>query len=116
EPMGYRRRGGGWAFAAILVAMSTAVGPAAMLQAADGPVTRAVPLVRGWVTTAASARVPDEATCLRTFGFRCYVPAQLVHAYGLDRLSAAGLDGRGRTIVIVDSFGSPTIRADLHTF
>ncbi len=31
-------------------------------------------------------------------------------------LYAVGLNGSGETIVIVDSFGSPTIRQDLHTF
>ncbi len=31
-------------------------------------------------------------------------------------LQNAGIDGRGKTIVIVDSFGSPTIANDLHVF
>jgi len=59
---------------------------------------------------------PTDAYCLITTGFPCYSP-QLMHAaYGLDGLLAAGMDGTGQTIVIVDSFGSPTIEADLHTF
>jgi subtilase family serine protease len=37
-------------------------------------------------------------------------------AYNVTPLHAADIDGSGRTIVIVDSFGSPTIRNDLHVF
>jgi subtilase family serine protease len=37
-------------------------------------------------------------------------------AYNLNVLHGHGIDGRGRTIVIVDSFGSPTIAHDLHVF
>ena len=40
-------------------------------------------------------------------------PAQLRTAYDLGPLLRRGIDGRGQTIVIVDSFGSPTIARDL---
>lgn len=43
-------------------------------------------------------------------------PAQLAAAYNLGPLRKRGIDGAGQTIVIVDSFGSPTIRADLASF
>jgi len=46
----------------------------------------------------------------------CYEPRQLARAYGLGPLWRQGWTGAGRTIAIVDSFGSPTIRRDLHTF
>lgn len=59
---------------------------------------------------------PTTAECLANLGIHCYQPAQLSKAYKLDSLHAAGIDGRGRTIVIVDAFGSPTIAADLHAF
>ena len=36
--------------------------------------------------------------------------------YGVSALLADGIDGAGQTIVIVDSFGSPTIAADLAQF
>jgi len=58
---------------------------------------------------------PTTADCLQ-FGFHCYWPFQLAKAYNFAPLRAAGIDGRGRTIVIVDSFGSPTIENDLHVF
>ena len=58
---------------------------------------------------------PTTADCL-VFGFHCYQPFQLEKAYNLKPLRDAGIDGRGRTIVIVDAFGSPTIEHDLKVF
>src|ERR1700749_578531 len=49
-------------------------------------------------------------------GLACYNPAQFQQAYDLNPLYHAGLNGSGKTIVIVDSFGSPTIAQDLKTF
>ncbi len=45
-----------------------------------------------------------------------YVPAQLQAAYFVNPLLRAGINGKGTTIVIVDSFGSPTIKHDLAVF
>lgn len=59
---------------------------------------------------------PTTSFCLANFGFHCYQPAQFVRAYDLAPLHNAGIDGRGETILIVDSFGSPTIVNDLHHF
>ena len=49
-------------------------------------------------------------------GFACYRPSQFQQAYDLRPLYARGLNGAGKTIIIVDSFGSPTIQSDLATF
>jgi subtilase family serine protease len=46
----------------------------------------------------------------------CYDIYQLRHAYGLDNLIKSGFDGKGKTIVIVDSFQSPNIVSELNTF
>jgi subtilase family serine protease len=43
-------------------------------------------------------------------------PAQVRSAYGLGPLLTRGITGKGQTIVIVDSFGSPTIAQDLAGF
>ncbi|MBV8187713.1 MAG: protease, partial [Alphaproteobacteria bacterium] len=59
---------------------------------------------------------PTTAYCLANYGLHCYQPFQLEKAYNLKPLREAGIDGRGRTIVIVDSFGSPTIEHDLQVF
>ena len=44
-----------------------------------------------------------------------YSPAQMSTAYGFDQIPSAG-DGRGKTIAIVDAYGSPNIQSDLDTF
>jgi subtilase family serine protease len=59
---------------------------------------------------------PTTADCQTALGISCYGPTQLQTAYDLKPLYAKGLTGKGRTIVIVDSFGSPTIAQDLHQF
>ena len=59
---------------------------------------------------------PTTADCLVSAGIPCYQPSQLQTAYNLKTLHRHGLDGRGTTIAIVDSFGSPTAKADLHQF
>ena len=45
-----------------------------------------------------------------------YTPAQVQTAYGLNPLYSKGWDGTGQTIIIVDAYGSSTIRADANTF
>ena len=65
---------------------------------------------------APSPAPPPSAWCQHRYGLACYSPQQIQRAYDLPALYARGLSGRGRTIVIVDSFGSPTIRHDLRVF
>jgi subtilase family serine protease len=43
-------------------------------------------------------------------------PAQIRAAYDVAPLAAQGIDGSRQTIIVVDSFGSPTIAADLARF
>jgi len=49
-------------------------------------------------------------------GPRCYQPSQIQNAYDITPLLDAGKDGTGRTIVIIDAYGSPDIEADLAQF
>lgn len=46
----------------------------------------------------------------------CYDPYQMRHAYGTDALIAAGFDGRGKTIIIVDAFQAPNIVQQLNFY
>jgi subtilase family serine protease len=62
------------------------------------------------------AQAPTTAECEQQAGIACYSPAQFQQAYGLNKLYRKGITGRGRTIVLVDSFGSPTIQSDLAQF
>ena len=45
-----------------------------------------------------------------------YKPAQVRGAYGIDQSLAAGYDGRGATVAVVDAYASPTIVADGQTY
>lgn len=61
---------------------------------------------------------PTSADCTAAFGVEigCYGAPQMEQAYDMRPLYNAGLTGRGKTIVIVDAFGSPTIVNDLKVF
>src|SRR5579862_3291889 len=59
---------------------------------------------------------PTIAQCEKAFGIECYGAPQMERAYDMDPLYDAGLTGAGKTIVIVDAFGSPTIKHDLQVF
>jgi subtilase family serine protease len=65
---------------------------------------------------AAQASPPDTAQCEKRFHIACYEPAQIQRAYNLAPLFKKGIDGKGQTIIIVDSYGSPTIGHDLSVF
>jgi subtilase family serine protease len=66
--------------------------------------------------TGLKAAPPTTATCQTKYGINCYSPNQLQVAYNTPKLYNQGITGRGRTIAVVDAFGSPTIAADLQTF
>jgi subtilase family serine protease len=68
------------------------------------------------VSSAHYAAPPTTAECVSQLGLACYSPAQFQTAYDMKALYAKGLTGKGKTIAVVDSFGSPTIKADLATF
>ena len=46
----------------------------------------------------------------------CYTPDQIRAFYGLAPLTPATTDGAGQTIVLVDSYGSPTAANDVSFF
>ena len=82
------------------------------------PHSRILGLVR-----AGAGPAPTDEFC-RTVGLSigdqgtstCYSPQEMRRGYGLDGLIDAGVVGAGQTIVIIDSYGSPTIREDLSVF
>jgi len=59
---------------------------------------------------------PTTAECEQSQSIACYTPDQVRTAYQLPALYARGITGKGVTIVIEDSFGSPTIKSDLAAF
>jgi subtilase family serine protease len=103
------------AAAAGMVALAVpAAAPAAVSHAR--PAT-AVPDISRPILAGKQLPAPISTTdCLAQIGINCYTPVQYRKAYNLNRLYDRGVTGRGRTIVIVDSFGSPTIRHDIKVF
>lgn len=100
--------------AGLLAAATTCalLGSAATANA-SADLTGVVPSARA---AAAVSPPPTSAECFEALGVACYRPRQLQRAYGLGPLYARGYSGRGRTIVIVDPIGSPTVGADLAAF
>lgn len=58
---------------------------------------------------------PTEAQC-NAIHRRCFNPAAMAGSYDYAGLHANGIDGRGKTIALVDSFGSATVASDLNNF
>jgi subtilase family serine protease len=58
------------------------------------------------------AAFPTPSQCVKDFGLACYTPPLIHTAYNIP----STFDGTGQTIVIVDAYGSPTVRQDLHIF
>jgi subtilase family serine protease len=97
-------------------------------QSQSGPVglapTKAASDVLGRVTkvknirfaATASLQAPPDAFCRTNIGIPCYSPQEIQNAYGLTSILQAGYTGVGQTIIIIDSFGSPTITLDLAAF
>ena len=70
---------------------------------------------------AAPGAESPAAQCLADFGIHGHSPVQYRVAYDLNSLYSGAATGRpitgaGKTIVIVDSYGSPTIQSDIQTF
>jgi len=104
------------ATAAVVVAASVLTGQTAAIAVAHPASVRPIPAVTGHINAADLVSPLPTSTCVAALGIHCYSPLQYRTAYDLNPLYAKGVTGQGRTIVIVDSFGSPTIRNDLKVF
>jgi len=107
----------GSAVAGSAVALGSTARNASSASRASGPDTLIVHPAAHHVHGAFMAPVPfSDAQCEATFQISCYVPDQVEAAYHLPALYGRGISGKGRTIVVVDAFGSPTIADDLLAF
>jgi subtilase family serine protease len=61
-------------------------------------------------------QAPGYADCENAFGVPCYTPQLYRNAYDATPILNQGYTGKGQTIVIIDSFGSPTAFSDLQQF
>ena len=73
------------------------------------------PVLSDYAQITASETPPTQAQC-NAVGRRCFTPLSTRASYNLNPLYAAGIDGSGVTIAIMDSFGSDTIAHDLHVY
>ena len=114
-------------FAACLSALALLVATIALggagLQArtsnASGTAARSEAIPQPWVTDfqfiKTGTKPPTNADC-EAVGRTCFTPQAIQSAYNVGPLYARGLDGKGRTIAVVDSYGSDTMAHDLHVF
>lgn len=100
-------------FTALLALAGVAAAPAhATAKQAMAPIR---PAISDWQYLSNGSTPPSQAAC-NTFGRRCFNPAAMASAYNYAGLHAAGNEGQGKTIAIIDSFGASTIRQDLGVF
>lgn len=91
------------------------VSPAAMGGAASADLPKPVPAIAEYQFLTGSQTPPTEADCFAV-GRRCFTPTSMQNSYNLAPLYAAGHEGQGMTIAIIDSFGNPNMAADLQAF
>jgi subtilase family serine protease len=93
-----------------------ALGAASLAAPGTGSGVALHPFIDEQVFGTALTTPPDTTVCQQLLGIACYRPDQIQNAYHLDPLVRDHLTGAGRTIVIVNPFGSPTIQHDLQVF
>jgi subtilase family serine protease len=98
---------------ACAAAMAVAAGPNTASAAARFPVPK--PTVSDFLWLTGSQTPPTEANCF-SVGRRCFTSTSMQNSYNLGPLYAAGNEGQGVTVAIIDSFGDPNIASDLNVF
>jgi subtilase family serine protease len=100
----------GLMFACVLAAfLAAAASASAAIQAPDSAAGSG-----DTTTPACTAPTPDVSGVVKTYPwYHCYTPQDIRAWYGVDQL---GNLGQGQTIVLVDSYGTPTGPQDLKTF
>ncbi|MEV0741103.1 S53 family peptidase [Streptomyces sp. NPDC050549] len=104
---------------ATLAVAALATAPLAGVSSAASaavPQTKAIPAITGHTLARDVPSPLSSEECEAKWQIACYNPLQYRTAYNLNSLYRKGITGKGRTIVIVDSFGSPTIQHDLDVY
>jgi subtilase family serine protease len=107
---------GATALAVGVIAAAAPAGSAVTTSAAAKPSTPTIAIKPGAIFPMGGMATPSQANCVRYGFYHCLTPGQVQKAYNLAPLYRHGITGKGKTIVIVDSFGSPTIKRDLAVF
>ena len=98
--------------AAAIVALAATTGGAATPTMT--PSIGANPVVQNLGALDSPAGQPGRLRACQLAG-TCQGPNQIRNAYGFQQLLDQGVNGAGRTIVIIDAYGSDTIQSDLAT-
>lgn len=106
------------AIVALFLLGTVAPSPAATAAGSGGVFQPFVHPIRPWPISRArvASGPPSYSDCLAFYGVPCYNPQEMQNAYNETAFLSAGSNGTGQTILIVDSYGSPTIQQDLATF
>jgi subtilase family serine protease len=104
----------GLALGGIAAAFALVSGAAAHTRAARSK-SLINPMVSEWQFISSDAKPPGQQAC-NAIHRRCFTPESMANSYDYAGLHAGQIDGRGKTIAIIDSFGTTTIRQDLGTF
>jgi subtilase family serine protease len=104
--------GGGSRAAGVTPSTSQSSGQRVVQAASDTFNYDVTPIVKLAQASEGPLAFPAPSACVAAFGLACYTPQLIRTAYHVP----ANLDGTGRTIVIVDAYGSPTIEHDLAVF
>ena len=96
-------------------ATALGLGPAGAAIVSAGNLPAPEPTVAGYQYLTGSTTPPSEANCI-SVGRRCFTSTAIQNSYNLTPLYAAGNQGQGMTIAIIDSFGNPNIASDLANF
>jgi len=103
----------------MVAAVAVAAGAAFALSGTSNRAGAAYPAVyphaQDAVQVAAGVVPPTQSACAAV-GRRCFTPASMQNSYDIGPLLAAGNDGHGKTIAIIDSFGYDTVASDLENF
>src|SRR5437868_13623883 len=97
-----------------VVAMAAAAA-LALLAATSGRAAYQAPDTAG-ASTATTYACTSPAPVHHYAWYHCYTPQDITAAYRVNTLQSQGVLGQGQTIVLVDSYGSPTAASDLQFF
>jgi len=73
-------------------------------------------MIKSTLTAKKPSALPTPAQCVAEFGLACNTPQSIRAAYDIPATINGQPAGTGKTIAIVDAYGSPTAQADLDTF
>jgi subtilase family serine protease len=101
----------------LLLAITTMMTPtlATLTQRNQGSAPLFHPTISDWLLLSSSTTPPTEAQCY-AINRRCFTPSSMANSYNYASILLAGNEGQGKTIAVIDSFGSDTIRSDLNVF